>query len=41
LLTPLETFLAFQFGILLFSVSVAVLVNVRTPYNVFRDHTHR
>jgi hypothetical protein len=34
ILTPLEAFLAFQFGILWFSVSVAVLVNVRMPYNV-------
>ena len=31
LLTPLEAFLAFQFGILLFSVSIGVLVNVRVP----------
>lgn len=32
LLTALEAFLAFQFAILLFAVSVGVLVNVRTPH---------
>jgi len=31
LLTPLEAFLAFQFGILLCAVSLGVLVNVREP----------
>lgn len=31
LLTPLEAFLAFQFGILLLGVSIGVLVNVREP----------
>ena len=31
LLTPLEAFLAFQFGILLFAVSLGVIVNVREP----------
>ena len=34
ILTPLEAFLAFQFGTLWFSVSVAVLVNVRMSYDV-------
>jgi len=31
LLTPLEAFLAFQFGTLLFAVSLGVIVNVREP----------
>jgi hypothetical protein len=31
LLTPLEAFLAFQFGTLLFAVSLGILVNVREP----------
>lgn len=35
LLTPLEAFLAFQFGILLFAVSLGVLVNVRKPSVIF------
>lgn len=32
LLTPLEAFLAFQLGILMFGVSLGVLVNVREPF---------
>jgi len=35
LLTPLEAFLAFQFGTLLFAVSIGVLVNVREPSAIF------
>lgn len=35
LLTPLEAFLAFQFGILLSAVSLGVLVNVRKPSAIF------
>lgn len=34
LLTTLEAFLAFQFGVLLFAVSLGVLANVRTPRGV-------
>jgi len=43
LLTPLEAFLAFQFGILSFGVSLGVLVNVRAPsaisYIPAHEHT--
>lgn len=34
LLTNLEAFLAFQFGILLFAVSLGVLVNVRPTFGI-------
>jgi hypothetical protein len=34
LLTTLEAFLTFQFGILLFAVSLGVLVNVRRPIGI-------
>jgi hypothetical protein len=41
ILTPLEAFLAFQFGILLFAVSVGVLINVCAPSDICWVYAYR